>query len=187
MEIEKPKKPNIIPAIIFFGLLCPFAFSAFLFQAISTSQAITPMVLLVGVGFPLFCWGLLAWMIVQSRKPIKVLTEEEKKLKQDKEGRQVVIIVPFFIIAIMVLSKNYTNWILWTLLALFLSGWIQFLPDAIKKPVNEFASGIFKVIGAIIIGALIIVLIIAFFSGLAAMSTTNLILLFILWSIWSKD
>ena len=187
MEIEKSKKHNIIPAIIFFGLFCPFWLSAVLIEAIQEGRALTPMLLLIGVGGPLFCWGLLAWMIMQSRKPIKILTEEEKKLKKDKESRIVLIVMPFLIIAMMISGKSYSSWIPWTFLVISLLGWIQFLPDAIKKPVNEFASGIFKVIGAIIIGALIIVLIIAFFSGLAAMSTTNLILLFILWSIWSKN
>ena len=126
-------------------------------------------------------------MIVQSRKPIKILTEEEKKLKKDKESRIVLIIMPFLIIAMMISGKSYSNWIPWAFLVLSLLGWIQFLPDAIKKPFNEFTSRIFKFIGWIVIVILIIVVIIAFFSGLAAMSTTNLILLFILWSLWSKD
>ena len=186
METEKPKKPSIIPAIIFFGLFCPFWLSAGLILAVQKGQTITPMILLIGAGGPLFCWCYLAWLIVQSRKPIKILTEEEKKIKKDKEGRIVLIISPFLIITLMIVEKNYSSWILWTLLALFLFGWIQFLPDAIKKPFNEFASGIFKFIGWIVLIILIVVGIIAFFSGLATISTTNLILLLILWAVLSK-
>lgn len=186
METEKPKKPNIVPAIIFFGLFCPFWLSAVLIQAVQTGQAITPMLLLVGGGGPLLCWCYLAWLIVQSRKPIKILTEEEKKLKKDKEGRLVLIMSPLIIIVLMVLEKNYSSWILWTLLVLFLFGWTQFLPKVIKDPIYHLLEGIVKVVGGILIIILLIGGIIALFSGLATISTTNAILLLILWTMWSN-
>jgi len=180
------KKPNVIPAIIFFGLFCPFWLSACLVLAVQEGRAITPMILLIGAGGPVFCWCYLVWLIVQSRKPIKILTEEEKKLKNDKEGRIALIIAPFVIIALMVFGKNYSNWVLWALLSLFLFGWIQFLPKVIREPIGQFIRAIFGFVGWLLMAILIIGGVIALFHGLATISATNAILLLILWAVLSQ-
>ncbi len=186
------KKSKLIPAIILFGL-CPFACLWLLFQGVSKGETITPMVLVVFLGLPLFCWSLLAWLIYLSKQPLKILTLEERQAKENKEGRQALIIAPFSIIAIMVFSKNYSNWILWTFLIFCSLGWIQFLPKGIKGFLSEITGmtfrGLWKIlrpIGWILIVILLIWGVIGIFQGLAALSTTNFLLLLILWAILAQ-
>jgi len=185
------KKTKIIPAILFFGIL-PLIFWWGLYDAIVKHQ-ITLFVILIFGGFPIVSWSLLAWLIYLSKQPLRVSTPQELQAKKDKEGRQALIIAPFLIIALMVLGKKYSNWTLWAFLIFCLLGWIQFLPNVIKEPLNQLTGitfrglwRILKVVGFILIGILLIWGVIALFSGLAVLSTTNFLLLLILWVILAQ-
>ena len=180
MENGNLKKPNMIPAILFFGVL-PLIFWWFLYTAISKKIATTDEIWILG-GFPIASWALLAWLIHLSKKPPKILTPEEKKAKDDKEWKQSIIIGPILLILMMVVNKNYSSWILWTIFGLFMCGWIPYLPEAIKNPIKR----LIKMAGWLLFIILLIVAIVAIFQGLASISATNAILLLILWAVLSK-
>jgi hypothetical protein len=188
----KPKTGALIGAVIMFGL-APLMYVWGLFQAISTNQA-TPSVILIYGGLTLGSWGLLYYLIQQSKKPPVVLTPEEKAIKDDKEGRQAVAITPFLIFLIMYLKHNYTSWVLWGIIGLCAIGWIQFLPKKAQDFIGTVTGSTFKKIWQVVkfFGWILFIIlaiwgIISLFQGLVALTTTQFLLLLILWAILSKE
>ena len=181
-------KTSFVTAVILHSLFIIF-WLGLLVYAISKNEA-TFFVVIIFLGFTdISVYGLFN-VISAYNKP---LSPEEIETKKKKEERVALVLTPLILIALMVWQHNYTSPILWIFVVFSMLGCIQFLP----KRAQEFIGRVFgitfggiwkvlKVIGWILIIILIIWGVIALLSGLATISTTNAILILILWAIMSQ-
>ncbi len=119
-------------------------------------------------------------------KPVVEISPEEYAVREKKGADAAGSFMPFLVILMMGLLQKWSSVLLWTLFGFSTLTWIRFLPEKMRANISGPFKKTLKGIGHILIAILVICGVVSFIYGFFTISTTNFLLLLILWGVLSE-